>query len=93
MNAALPSNFKLASETKVVIHPDYDPALDEITEKERLIVAIVEERQSIDLKELAEITELKYIQPIIKTLIEKELLLPKKKLTNATLPKQLLVCS
>ena len=33
MNAALPSNFKLASETKVVIHPDYDPALDEISER------------------------------------------------------------
>ena len=87
MNAALPSNFKLASETKVVIHPDYDPALDEISEKERLIVAIVEERQSIDLKELAEITELKYIQPIIKTLIEKRIIATQEEINQRYTPK------
>jgi len=30
MNAALPSNFKLASETKIVLHPDYEPSRVEL---------------------------------------------------------------
>ena len=28
MNAALPSNFKLASETKIVLHPEFDASFD-----------------------------------------------------------------
>ena len=74
MNAALPANFKLASETKIVIHPDYDPNLDGLSEKELTIVTIVEERESIDLKELSDIVDIKYIQPIIKRLIEKRII-------------------
>ena len=87
MNAALPSNFKLASETKVVIHPDYDPNLDDLSEKEVLLVNIVEERESIDLKELADIVEIKYIQPIIKRLIERRIIATQEEINQRYTPK------
>jgi primosomal protein N' (replication factor Y) (superfamily II helicase) len=87
MNAALPSNFKLASETKVVIHPDYDPNLDGLSEKEVMLVNIVEERESIDLKELADIIEIKYIQPIIKRLIERRIIATQEEINQRYTPK------
>ena len=34
MNAALPSSFKLASESKVIVHPDFDGDLDALKEDE-----------------------------------------------------------
>jgi primosomal protein N' (replication factor Y) (superfamily II helicase) len=87
MNAALPANFKLASETKIVIHPDYDPNLDGLSEKELTIVTIVEERESIDLKELSDIVEIKYIQPIIKRLIEKRIIATQEEINQRYSPK------
>ena len=38
MNAALPSSFKLASESKVIIHPDFDGDLEGLLENESAIV-------------------------------------------------------
>ena len=87
MNAALPANFKLASETKIVIHPDYDPNLDGLSEKELTIVTILEERESIDLKELSDIVDIKYIQPIIKRLIEKRIIATQEEINQRYSPK------
>ena len=87
MNAALPANFKLASETKVVIHPDYDPIIDGLSEKELLLVNIVEDRESIDLKELADIVQIKYIQPIIKRLIERRIIATQEEINQRYTPK------
>lgn len=38
MNAALPANFKLASETKITLHPDYTIDAKFLTEREQTIV-------------------------------------------------------
>lgn len=71
MNAALPANFKLASETKVVLHPDYDPEITNFTEREFQIIETLEIREQLNLLEIAEIIGIKTIQPIIKSLIDK----------------------
>lgn len=71
MNAALPANFKLASETKVVIHPDFDADKTQFTDREQEIIDALEIREELTLKEIAEIVGIKTIQPVIKALIEK----------------------
>lgn len=71
MNAALPSNFKLASETKLSLHPEYDRGDDGLTDKEFLILEALQVQEELTLKEVAEIVGIKTIQPIIKSLIEK----------------------
>ena len=38
MNAALPSLFKLASTSKIIIHPDYDGDIDHLDDNEKSIV-------------------------------------------------------
>lgn len=75
MNAALPSNFKLASETKIVLHPDFDGSIDKLDNRELQIVETLKIRESSDLKELAEIIGIKTIQPVIKKMMDRRIVL------------------
>jgi primosomal protein N' (replication factor Y) len=65
MNAALPANFKLASETKVVLHPDFDEQNTPLDDREFLIIEALSMQETLDLKEISEIAGIKTIQPII----------------------------
>jgi primosomal protein N' (replication factor Y) len=87
MNAALPSNFKLASETKIVIHPDFDGSVDHLDERELQIIETLEIRESLDLKELSEIIGIKTVQPIIKKMMEKRIVLSTEELNDKFVPK------
>lgn len=87
MNAALPSNFKLASETQVALHPDYtiDPKF--LTDREHEIVLGLEMRDKMDLKEISELVGIKTIQPLIKSLIEKKAIISIEELNDKFVPK------
>ena len=87
MNAALPANFKLASETKIVLHPDYQIEPKYLTEKEHDIVLALDMREVLDLKEIYELIGIKTIQPIIKSLIDKRAVLSKEELNEKFSPK------
>ncbi len=87
MNAALPANFKLASETKIVLHPEYEVGNYVLSDKEQEIVDLLEVRESIDLKELADILGIKTIQPLIKKLIDKRAVLSLEALNDKFTPK------
>ncbi|MCO5268944.1 MAG: primosomal protein N' [Brumimicrobium sp.] len=75
MNAALPSNFKLGSETKVVLHPDTEVNPDFLTDREYQIYEALQIQKELDLKEISEIVGIKTIQPIIKDLMEKRVIM------------------
>lgn len=87
MNAALPSNFKLASETKIVLHPDFDGSIDKLDDRELQIVETLEIRESCDLKELAEIIGIKTIQPVIKKMMDRRIVLSIEELNDKFVPK------
>ncbi len=87
MNAALPANFKLASETKIVIHPDFDAANTQLNDREYLVVEALEFKETLDLKEISEIIGIKTIQPLIKTLLEKNIVLTLEEVSNKFSPK------
>ena len=93
MNAALPANFKLASETKIVIHPEFDTNLDQLDERENKVVEALEINEEIDLKELSEIIGIKTIQPLIKKLIERRIVATKEEISNRYVPKTILCVS
>lgn len=75
MNAALPSNLKLASETKITLHPDFDGNTQQLNDREFMIVEALEVQSQLDLKDIAEIVGIKTIQPIIKDLINKRIVI------------------
>lgn len=87
MNAALPSNFKLASETKIVLHPDFKKDPRFYTERELDIIDALEIREVLDLKEISEIVGIKTIQPVIKSLIDKKAVLSLEEMNEKFVPK------
>jgi primosomal protein N' (replication factor Y) len=87
MNAALPANFKLASETKIVLHPEFELGSINLTEKEQEVVELLEVRETLDLKELSDILGIKTVQPLIKKLIDKRAVLSQEALNDKYTPK------
>jgi len=87
MNAALPANFKLASETKIVLHPDFNLDYKLLTEREKDIVMALELRETLDLKEISELVGIKTIQPVIKALIDKKAVMSLEELNDKFTPK------
>ena len=86
MAAALPANFKLASETKVLIHPDFD-GIFEGDDQEKLVLDTLAHREHIDLKELTEILGVKNIQLIVKKLIDKGCVITQEEINQRYTPK------
>lgn len=87
MNAALPGALKLASESKVVLHPEFDGDYKKLNEKEYLIVEALETQNVLSITDVESITEHKKVFPLIKTLIEKKVVLLEEELKEKYIPK------
>jgi len=89
MVAALPGGLRLSSETKVVLNHAYkEQALKkELSDKEFLILDALEIRQVLTLNDVSDIIEQKIVYPIIKSLIEKGVVLIQEELKEKFKPK------
>jgi len=87
MNAALPTALKLASETKLVLNPDWDKNYDLLNDKEFLIVQALEMQNVLTLTEVSKIVDQLKLMPLIKTLIEKGAVLPEEEMKVRFRPK------
>ncbi len=87
MNAALPGALKLASESKVVLSPEFDGDYKNLNEKEYLIVEALEIQKVLSISDVENISELKKVFPLIKTLIEKKVILLEEELKEKYVPK------
>jgi len=87
MNAALPANFKLASETKIVLHPDFEERNTTLDDREFLIVEALTIQEVLTLKEISEIVGIKTIQPVIKKMIERRIVLSQEEISDKFTPK------
>ena len=89
MNAALPSAFKLASETKVAISPEF--VVDSVTLNEKefsLVETLYSRKKSIEISEISRIIDQQKIIPVIKTLIEKGVVVLEEELKEKYRPKK-----
>ena len=89
MNASLPANFKLSSESKVVLHPDFEND-QQLDEREQIIVDSLHTNDQMDLKELSAVVGIKTIQPVIKKMIEKRIILSIEALNERFTPKSII---
>lgn len=89
MNASLPANFKLSSETKIVLHPDIENN-QTLDEREQLVVDSLHANEQMDLKEISVLIGIKTIQPLIKKLIDKKVVLSIEALNERFTPKTVL---
>lgn len=90
MNAALPAGLKLASETKIILRPDFDEedfSNHNLNEKEYTILEALHNRVELTIAEIQEIINQKTIYPHIKSLMEKRLVHVLEELKNKYKPK------
>ena len=87
MNAALPANFKLASETIIQIHPEFDIEKADLDQKEKLIISTLAHREKANLVQLAEVISVKNIQWYVKRLIDKKAVITQEEINQRYLPK------
>lgn len=77
LNVGLPSGLKLSSESKIQLNPEFDFAQPyySFSEKEQLILNVLERDKVITYSEAAQILQIKSYLKIIKSLIAKETIL------------------
>ncbi len=87
MNAALPAAMKLASESKIKLHPAYTGELNELSPAEHAVIWNLTEGSALTLKEVSELSGLRNVMPMIKNLIEKEAVIMLEELQQRFQPK------
>lgn len=89
MIAALPGGLRLSSETKILLNQNYkeEAANIDLSDKEFLIVDALEIRQVLSLTDISGIIEQKIVYPIIKSLIEKGVVVLQEELKEKFKPK------
>ncbi|MCL2245624.1 MAG: primosomal protein N' [Lentimicrobiaceae bacterium] len=82
MAAAMPSGLKLAGETLIMLHPDFDGDISTLTERELIIAEALTYRQHLTVAEVQKIVEIQKIFPVIKSLVEKNVILTTEEIKN-----------
>lgn len=88
MNVALPSGLKLSSETRVVIHPDYEDRTD-LSDDEYLISEAISIQNELTIDEVKDILNKKSVYPLIRDLMDKRVLSVKEELIKKYTPKKI----
>ncbi|MCX6285846.1 MAG: primosomal protein N' [Bacteroidetes bacterium] len=89
MNAALPSAFKLASETRIAINPDYINDSVMLNEKEfSLVETLYNSKKSIEISRISKIIDQQKVIPVVKTLIEKGVVVLEEEVKEKYRPKK-----
>ncbi len=87
MNAALPSSLKLASETRIVLHPDGDPEAFELDDEEHLVVEALEAQEVLRIDDLQDILNRSTVRPLLGSLLEKGLAVVEEELKDGYRPR------
>lgn len=87
MTAALPSALRLRSETKIIIHPDFDGDITSLTNKESKIFELVSRKESIEIKDAIKTIGDDNILPLLNSMIRNNLIITEEELKSKYRPK------
>lgn len=88
MSVALPSAFRLASESAISIHPDFSGELSNLTKYEMVIVELLSEHPTMTIEDISRAIGLVKIMPVIHTMIEKQIIVMDEDLRERFKPRQ-----
>lgn len=88
MNAALPANLKLSSETRLIVSPFFDGDFTDLNHKEYLIAEALGFQEEISIEDVRKILDQKTVYPLIKSLLEKNIVYLKEDLKYKYKPKK-----
>ena len=87
MNAALPTAFKLASESKVMLAPSFIPDFNILDTYEYQITEALIEKKKLSVDEISKIVGYQKVLPLLKTMIENRILVVEEELKEIYKPK------
>lgn len=87
MAVALPSALKIASETKIMLHPAFDGDVSVLTERELHLTEALSYHQMMTVEEIAKVLNIQKVIPIIKSLVEKEVVITDEEIRDPFKPK------
>lgn len=82
MAAALPSALKLASETKMRLHPRFDGDVSILNPNELHITEALTYRETLTVDEISKAVNIQKILPIIKSLVDKKVIITDEEIRN-----------
>jgi len=89
MNAALPSGLKLSSETRILMNPDFD--IDHegriLDDKEFMVAEALDLQEELSIKDISAILNIKTVYPIVKSLLQKKVVIVEEELIEKYKPK------
>ncbi|GHV35204.1 primosomal protein N' [Bacteroidia bacterium] len=88
MNAALPSAFKLQSESSIVLNPDFTGDVSNLNEKEVLVAEALQHQHELKIKDITNITGISKTLNIIKNLYDKQVIYVKEELVEKYKPRK-----
>jgi primosomal protein N' (replication factor Y) (superfamily II helicase) len=88
MTAALPSALKLQSETRVLLSPEAEVRHEELSDKEFLIIEALDVQSALTLSEISKILDQKTIFPVVKSLLEKKLVMLEEEIEEKYRPRK-----
>lgn len=80
MQAALPSAMKLTSESKIILSPEYVIDSQALNDYEYLIVEALQMHPKLTISEVSKIIGYKKVMPLVKTMIDKNIILMEEEL-------------
>ena len=88
MAVALPSAFKLSSESKVVLSPGFIPDNETLNESEYRITEALLQKKGLTISEVTQIVGYQKVLPLLKTMIERRLITMEEELKQQYKPKK-----
>lgn len=88
MQVALPSGMKLASESALSIHPDFDGELSRLTKYERQVVDLLSQHPTMKLDDISRLLGIQKIMPLVRTMIERQVVIMDEELRERFVPRK-----
>ncbi len=83
MNVALPSSLKLTSESKIIVHPNFDGDFGDLNDNENSIITSLTLKEDLTISEVSVLVDKVAVFPIINELIRKEVVQIKEELHDS----------
>lgn len=87
MAFALPAGMKLASESAVVIHPDFDGELSQLSKHEMQVVQLLSDHTVMKVEDIGRALGIAKVMPLIRTMIERNIIVMNEELHQRFVPK------
>ncbi|MEE9439938.1 MAG: primosomal protein N' [Saprospiraceae bacterium] len=87
MHVALPGGLRLSSETRLLLHDDFQDDFSNLTDNEYIVAEALSIRNELTIEEVKDLLNKKTVYPLIRSLIDKNIVTLKEKLLPKYKPK------